>query len=57
MKHIVILGGGITGIETSEEICVWFKEEVQKVGLDFILSGKIGAHIREKTWDQASVLV
>ncbi|WP_341302822.1 FAD-dependent oxidoreductase [Lysinibacillus sp. FSL H8-0500] len=30
---------------------------VQKWGLDFIISGKMGARIREKTWDQASLLV
>ncbi|WP_369899690.1 NAD(P)/FAD-dependent oxidoreductase [Bacillus manliponensis] len=30
---------------------------VQKWGLDFMLSGKIGAYIRERTWDQASLLV
>ncbi|WP_242220613.1 NAD(P)/FAD-dependent oxidoreductase [Bacillus cereus group sp. BfR-BA-01380] len=32
--RIAIVGGGITGIETSAEICVWFKEEVQKTGLN-----------------------
>lgn len=34
LLRIAIVGGGITGIETSAEICVWFKEEVQKVGLN-----------------------
>lgn len=29
----------------------------QKWGLDFTISGKMGARIREKTWDQASLLV
>ncbi|MEI4803955.1 FAD-dependent oxidoreductase [Bacillus sp. FJAT-51639] len=32
--RIAIVGGGITGIETSAEICVWFKEEVQKAGIN-----------------------
>ncbi|MGF9967057.1 NAD(P)/FAD-dependent oxidoreductase [Bacillus rhizoplanae] len=34
LLRIAIVGGGITGIETSAEICVWFKEEVQKAGLN-----------------------
>ncbi|MDC2864225.1 MULTISPECIES: NAD(P)/FAD-dependent oxidoreductase [unclassified Bacillus (in: firmicutes)] len=34
LLRIAIVGGGITGIETSAEICVWFKKEVQKVGLN-----------------------
>lgn len=34
LLRIAIVGGGITGIETSAEICVWFKGEVQKVGLN-----------------------
>lgn len=29
----------------------------QKWGLDFTITGKMGARIREKTWDQASLLV
>lgn len=29
----------------------------QKWGINFTISGKIGARIREKTWDQASLLV
>ncbi|MEH6891731.1 FAD-dependent oxidoreductase [Bacillus sp. JJ864] len=34
LLRIAIAGGGITGIETSAEMCVWFKEKVQKVGLN-----------------------
>ncbi|WP_416828355.1 NAD(P)/FAD-dependent oxidoreductase [Ectobacillus polymachus] len=34
LLRIAIVGGGITGIETSCELCVWLKEEVQKAGLD-----------------------
>lgn len=34
LLRIAIVGGGITGIETSCELCVWLKEEVRKAGLD-----------------------
>lgn len=34
LLRAAIVGGGITGIETSAEICVWFKEEVQKADLN-----------------------